>query len=180
MKIWSALVCITGIVISFILGSYYYYLLPFCRITTSASAIVYPTTGNQVTGTVRFKEEETGVRITANIQGLTPGKHGFHIHKYGDCGGHNGTCAGDHFNPTNALHGAPTDKHVHAGDLGNLIANEHGNAQYDEMNYNIQLYGPHSILGRSVIVHADPDDLQSQPTGNSGNRIGCGVIGISK
>lgn len=180
MKIISVLIFAASMFISFILGGFYYYLSPFHNTNTSASAIIYPTKGNQVTGTVNFTKEKKGIHITATIHGLTPGKHGFHIHKYGNCGGDNGTCAGDHFNPTHAPHGAPTDKNVHAGDLGNVIADENGDAKYDEINYNIALCGPHSILGRSVIVHADPDDLHTQPTGNSGNRIGCGVIGISK
>lgn len=167
-------------IISFMLGSFYYYLLPLHDTNIAACAIVYPIKDNQVTGTVNFVQEKKGIRITATIHGLTPGKHGFHIHKYGNCGGDDGTCAGDHFNPTNAPHGAPTDKHVHAGDLGNLVADQDGNAQYDEINNNVALFGPACILGRSVIIHADSDDLHSQPTGNSGKRIGCGVIGIRK
>jgi Cu-Zn family superoxide dismutase len=180
MKIITTMLCITSILISLFLGSFYYYLSPFYDSCSSASAIIYPTPGNQITGFVKFKKENRGIRITATINGLTQGKHGFHIHKYGDCSGDNGTCAGDHFNPTNAPHGSPTDKIVHIGDLGNVVADEHGNAIYDEINYHITLSGPHSIIGRSIIVHADADDLHSQPTGNSGNRIGCGVIGISK
>jgi len=180
MKKASILFSIAGIFIGMLLGSYYYYLSPLHDTCSGASATVYPTKGNQITGAVQFTQEKKGVRVIATIQGLTPGKHGFHIHKYGNCGGDNGTCAGDHFNPTNAPHGAPTDTHVHAGDLGNVVADEQGNAFYNEINYHIALSGPHSILGRSVIIHQDEDDLRSQPTGNSGNRIGCGVIGISK
>src|SRR5690242_2379786 len=100
MKIVSTLLFIASIVISFVLGSYYYYLLPFHDTNKSASVIVYPTKGNQITGDVTFTQETKGVRIIANIQGLTQGKHGFHIHKYGNCGHDNATCAGDHFNPT--------------------------------------------------------------------------------
>lgn len=180
MKIISFLMLLGSITVTLFLGSYYYYLFPIHDACFSASAIIYPTKGNKVTGTVTFTKEKKGVRVIAKIEGLTPGKHGFHIHKYGDCGGENGTCAGDHFNPTNAPHGAPTDKHVHAGDLGNVVADSTGKALYDEINYNIDLFGPYSVLGRSVIIHQDEDDLHSQPTGNSGDRIGCGVIGISK
>lgn len=180
MKIFSILLFIASIIISFILGSFYYYVLPFHNTISSASAIIYPIKDNKITGVVNFVQEKKGIRITATIHGLTPGKHGFHIHRYGNCSGDDGTCAGDHFNPTNAPHGAPTDKCVHAGDLGNLVADQNGTAEYDQINYNITLSGPHSILARSVIVHADPDDLYSQPTGNSGKRIGCGVIGINK
>lgn len=180
MKIHSLMILMIGILTGLLLGSSYYYLSPWHDTIASASTSIYPTPGNQVTGTAKFVQEKNGVHVIATIHGLTPGKHGFHIHKYGDCGGENGTCAGDHFNPTNAPHGAPTDKHVHVGDLGNVIADEHGTAVYDEINHHITLSGPHSIIGRSIIVHQDPDDLTSQPTGNSGNRIGCGVIGISK
>lgn len=180
MKIISLLIFIIAILLGLFLGSFYYYLFPFHDAPTLASTIIYPIQNNSISGNVNFTKEKNGIRIKGSMQGLTPGKHGFHIHKYGNCSGHNGTCAGDHFNPTNAPHGAPTDKNVHIGDLGNIIADEHGNAEYDEINYNIKLFGPHSIIGRSIIIHEQPDDLQSQPTGNAGNRIGCGVIGISK
>lgn len=180
MKI-SFIISITiSIFAGLLLGSYYYYLSPFYTPCYSASAIIYPTPGNTISGTVHFKQLKKGVHISASIHGLTPGEHGFHIHKYGNCSGQNGSCAGDHFNPTNAPHGSPTDRHVHAGDLGNVIADKDGNAIYDEINYNIALSGPRGILARSIIVHENPDDLHTQPTGNAGNRVGCGVIGISK
>ncbi len=180
MKFILTLMFISSIIASFILGSKYYYLMPFNNTHIVTSAIINPIQNNSVKGIVRFTKEKKGIRITATVHGLTPGKHGFHIHNNGNCGGDNGTCAGDHFNPTNAPHGSPTDAFVHAGDLGNLVADESGTAQYNELNYNIAFSGPRSILGRSVIVHADPDDLHSQPNGNSGKRIGCGVIGIDK
>ncbi|MCX5924598.1 MAG: superoxide dismutase family protein [Candidatus Dependentiae bacterium] len=180
MKILAVVVFVLSVCISLLFGSFYYYLFPFNNRISSASAVIYATKGNQITGSAQFTQEKKGVHVVATIHGLTEGKHGFHIHKYGNCGGDNGTCAGDHFNPTSAPHGAPTDTHVHVGDLGNVVADEHGNAVYDEINYHIALSGPHSIIGRSIIVHQDEDDLHSQPTGNSGNRIGCGVIGISK
>jgi Cu-Zn family superoxide dismutase len=180
MKIFSLLILITSVFVGILLGSFYYYLFPFHKTYSAACATIYPTKGNQITGTIQFKEAKNGIHIVATMQGLTQGKHGFHIHEYGDCSSHDAVCAGNHFNPTNAPHGAPTDCNVHIGDLGNITADEHGNAQYDEINSNIKLFGPHSIIGRSVIVHEQPDDLHSQPTGNSGNRIGCGVIGISK
>ena len=180
MKIVSTFLVLTSIITSFILGSYYYYLLPFYNTNTAAIAVIYPTQGNKVKGTVTCTKHSDGIHIVADLQGLTPGKHGFHVHELGDCSCDDGMCTGAHFNPTNAPHGSPTDAHVHVGDFGNIVADDNGNAHYDEINKHISLNGPHSIIGRSLIIHADPDDLTTQPTGNSGKRIGCGVIGISK
>ncbi len=180
MKATSTLILITSIFASIMLGSFYYYLFPFHHTHTSACAVMYPTKDNKVTGVVKFTQLKKGIHIVATFHGLTPGKHGFHVHEYGECTSDDGMCTGGHFNPTNAPHGAPTDSNVHVGDFGNIIADADGNAQYNEINYHITLHGPHSIIGRGLIVHADPDDLHTQPTGNSGKRIGCGVIGISQ
>jgi len=121
--------------------------------------------------------------VRGKVTGLTPGRHGFHIHVFGDTtNGCNST--GPHFNPHNKPHGAPFDKERHAGDLGNIVANEDGVAEVFIRDLQISLSGPHSILGRAVVVHADPDDLGrgghelSKSTGNAGARIGCGIIGI--
>lgn len=180
MKIISTVLYIVTILASMMFGSFYYYIFPFHNKPTSASAVMYPTKGSQVTGLVQFIQQNDGVHVIARMQGLTPGKHGFHVHEYGECTSDDGMCTGDHFNPTKAPHGAPTDKNVHVGDFGNIVADQHGNATYDEINHHITLFGPHSIIGRGLIIHADEDDLHSQPTGNSGARISCGVIGISK
>ena len=121
-----------------------------------------------------------GIRIEAELKGLKPGVHGFHIHEYGNCLCPEGKCAGDHFNPTNAKHGGPNDAQRHVGDLGNIEADMQGNARQILDDHVITLNGPQSIIGRSIIIHEKPDDLTSQPSGDAGTRIGCGVIGIAK
>ncbi len=141
-----------------------------------AIADIKPTKGNKVKGKVSFTLIENGVKIVADIDNLTPGKHGFHIHEFGDCSAEDGSSAGGHFNPTHMAHGSPELLERHVGDLGNLEANEEGHAHYVRIDKMLQLEGPNSIIGRSVVVHADPDDFTTQPTGNSGGRLGCGVI----
>lgn len=126
-----------------------------------------------VKGTVTFMKSEEGIRVVAQISGLKPGKsHGFHIHQYGDCsqGGKN---AGTHFNPYKHSHGGPHSKEKHLGDLGNLTANEKGEALYDQ-NFKGCIK---KLIGRSVIIHEGADDFKTQPTGGAGAYIGCGVIG---
>lgn len=132
--------------------------------------------GDQVHGTVLFQEVEGGVEIIAKISGLTPGKHGFHIHEKGDCSAADFTSAGGHFNPTNEAHGAPDANVRHAGDLGNLIADEEGVAYYHKVDTRIHLNGKDSIVGRGLIVHSQEDDFTTQPTGNAGGRVACAVI----
>ncbi len=143
-----------------------------------AVAVLYPTDGNNVKGTVTFTKVQGGVKVVADIEGLSPGKHGFHVHEYGDCTALDAKSAGGHFNPENKPHGGPSSKERHVGDLGNIIADEQGKARYEWTDPVISLSGPHSIIGRAVIVHADEDDFTSQPTGNAGARLACGVIGI--
>jgi Cu-Zn family superoxide dismutase len=133
-----------------------------------------------VRGTVTFEKVDGGVKITAHITGLTPGKHGFHVHEYGDCSAPDFTSAGPHFMAPGESHGAPTDSTSHQGDMGNLVADADGVAHLEWVDPHMSLDGPHSILGRSVILHEKEDDLTTQPTGNSGGRIACGVIGLAK
>lgn len=147
---------------------------------TKAICILHPTEGNQVIGTVNFTKIDSGIVVEADLQGLTEGKHGFHIHEYGDCSAANGTSAGGHFNPDGMKHGAPGDAERHVGDLGNIDANSSGQAHLRMVDTVIAFSGPHSIIGRSVVVHQGEDDLTSQPTGNAGPRVACGVIGIAK
>lgn len=135
-----------------------------------------PTKGNQVQGTVEFRQREGYVLVTARVEGLTPGKHGFHIHEKGDCSAPDGTSAKGHFNPHGHDHGAPAGKVRHAGDLGNLKADSKGVAKYSYKDKTISLSGKASIIGKGVIVHEKEDDLTSQPTGNAGARVACGVI----
>lgn len=132
--------------------------------------------GPHVLGTVTFTATPSGVQIVANLTGLTPGEHGFHIHEKGDCSAPDFSSAGGHFNPTNSRHGGPDSPERHVGDLGNLVADANGHAHYERLDSVIQLAGDATIIGRSVVIHEKPDDFTTQPTGNSGSRIGCGVI----
>ena len=141
-----------------------------------AFAQLNPTQGNNVRGSVDFYETKGGVRIVAHITGLTPGKHGFHIHDKGDCSAPDAASAGGHFNPTGAKHGGPDDTERHAGDFGNVTADASGTAHLERVDKHISFDGPNSIIGRGVIVHASPDDLTGQPAGNAGARLACGVI----
>lgn len=149
------------------------------QIEKRAAAVAHlnPTRGSDVQGTALFVPAPEGVRVVAEITGLSPGKHGFHVHEKGDCSAPDASSAGGHFNPTGAPHGAPTDPRHHVGDFGNITANQQGVARLDRVFPWLTLTGPQSILGKSVIVHAQPDDLQSQPSGSAGDRLACGVIG---
>lgn len=149
-------------------------------VVNKAVCVVYPTQGNAVTGTITFTRVDGGVRVVADMQGLSKGKHGIHIHECGDCSAADGTSAGGHFNPMGESHGAPMDAMRHEGDMGNIEADDSGNAHLDYIDKSISLEGSATIIGRSVIVHEKEDDLKSQPTGNAGPRVACGVIGIGK
>lgn len=146
----------------------------------SLSATISPTEKGQVSGFVTFSEGKDVVQIKGELKGLTPGEHGFHIHEFGDCSAKDGGSAGGHFNPTNKSHGSPSEATHHLGDLGNITADSNGVASISLQANKSVLSGDTSILGRSLVVHGGVDDLKSQPAGNSGDRIGCGVIGISK
>lgn len=141
-----------------------------------AKATLSPTKGNEARGEVFFIVLPEGIRIVADFEGLTPGEHGFHIHDKGDCSAADASSAGGHFNPANTKHGGPQSEERHAGDLGNVTADQQGRAHYEWTSTMLNLGGEHSIIGRSVILHADPDDFVSQPVGNSGARVACGVI----
>jgi Cu-Zn family superoxide dismutase len=145
-----------------------------------AICVLNPTEGNDVSGTVTFTCKGEDVKIVADVEGLTPGKHGFHIHEFGDCSAPGGTSAGGHFNPENTEHGGPDDEVRHLGDLGNIEAGEDGTAHLEMTDSMISLNGEHSIIGRAIVIHAGEDDLTSQPTGAAGARLACGVIGIDE
>lgn len=145
-----------------------------------AVAVLAPTEGNEAGGVVRFTSTDKGVRVIAQLDHLAPGLHGFHIHVFGDCRAADATSAGGHYNPGEEPHAGPDAEHRHVGDLGNVLADDNGVATLDMIDPLIQIVGPNSIVGRSVIVHADPDDLTSQPTGAAGPRLACGVIGLAE
>ncbi len=130
-------------------------------------------------GVVRFTVTAEGVEIVGEISGLKPGDHGFHIHEFGDVSSADAKCHGGHFNPDKKKHGGPTDVERHVGDLGNITANGRGKAEFRMMDREITLSGSHSIIGRAVIIHAKADDLKSQPSGDAGDRIAGGVVGIA-
>jgi len=144
-------------------------------------AAVTPTDDGDAKGLVSFKYNDDGsVTVSAEIKGLTPGgEHGFHIHEYGVCKG-DAKSAGDHYNPEGHPHGLPGEAEArHAGDLGNLRADENGRARLEKNLDTVTIAGDrNAIVGRSVIVHEGRDD-GSQPAGDAGARIGCGVIGIT-
>jgi superoxide dismutase, Cu-Zn family len=142
---------------------------------TRASATLESKSGSQVTGTVTFTKTGDEVRVVADIQGLKPGKHGFHIHEKGDCSAADAASAGGHFNPTHQHHGGPATAEHHTGDLGNIEADASGKAHLDWKG-KMSLNGPDSIIGKSIVVHEKEDDLKSDPAGNSGARVACGVI----
>jgi len=148
--------------------------------TTAPTAVadLSPTEGNTVRGTVTFTQEAGGVRIVAELAGLTPGDHGFNILETGDCSTPGTASAGGHLNPAGAPHGAPDAQARHVGDLGNVTADASGNARYDRMDPQLSLEGVNSLVGRTVVVHAGADDLTSQPAGNAGKRAACGVIAL--
>ncbi len=145
-----------------------------------AIAVLHPASRSNVHGVVTFEVVEKGVRVVANIWGLTPGKHGFHIHEFGDCSSDSAFSAGGHFNPTGMPHSMPMSDKRHIGDLGNIEADKDGKAHLDYVDPMLTLEGNNSIIGRGVIVHEKEDDFKTQPTGAAGARLACGVIGVAK
>jgi Cu-Zn family superoxide dismutase len=142
-----------------------------------ASATLEPRSGSTVSGTVSFQAVGQKVRVEASVAGLTPGEHGFHVHEVGDCSAADATSAKGHFNPATKAHGHYGSAERHAGDMPNLVADTSGKAKLSaELDMLSLTEGPTGILKRSVVIHADPDDYKSQPAGNSGKRVACGVI----
>ncbi|HET9417704.1 MAG TPA: superoxide dismutase family protein [Chthoniobacterales bacterium] len=142
---------------------------------TRATATLEPKSGSKVTGTVAFSKTGAETRVVADIENLTPGKHGFHIHEKGDCSAADASSAGGHFNPTHQHHGGPAGTERHAGDLGNIEADASGKAHLDWTG-KLSFSGSDSIIGKSVVVHEKEDDLKTDPAGNSGARVACGEI----
>jgi len=147
----------------------------------AATATLQPTEGNDTRGELRFEAGDGYIHVTGQVTGLEPGsEHGFHVHEFGDCSAPDGTSAGGHFNPDASDHGRAGQGEHHVGDSDNLMANDEGVAEVDR-----QLHGATigdgaatDIAGKGVIVHAGADDYVSQPTGDAGDRLACGVIEI--
>jgi Cu-Zn family superoxide dismutase len=143
----------------------------------SATATLVSTSGSTASGVVNLTQlADGGVEVVVNLRGVPPGVHGFHIHENGSCAD-NGNAAGGHYNPTGTPHGAPNADPHHAGDFGNVTADENGNVNTRFVTRSITVAeGPTTAVGHAIILHANPDDLQTQPTGNAGARIACGVV----
>ena len=141
-------------------------------------AMLHPAGSQTARGMVHFQDMgEQGVEVKIDLVGVPPGVHGFHVHEKGDCG-NNGQNAGGHFNPGGMPHGAPDMASHHAGDFGNVTADDKGEVHATFMTHSISLKSDQSsyAVGHAVVLHANPDDLTSQPAGNAGPRIACGVI----
>lgn len=143
-----------------------------------ATAQMQATKGNSVTGVVNFAKHGNKVQVSGELRGFAPNtEHGFHIHEKGDCASGDGMSAGGHFNPDAHQHGAFDHAEHHVGDLQSLKADASGVAKFSYESSSLSVdAGPKNIVGRGLIVHQDPDDFKTQPTGNSGARVSCGVI----
>jgi Cu-Zn family superoxide dismutase len=144
-------------------------------LTETAVATMLPTEGSQVSGSVRFVVKGEDTLVDISLKNLTPGPHGIHVHERGDCSAPDALSAGAHFNPTGTPHGGLDAPH-HLGDLGNIVAGADGTVILNFHVKGLKLSGEPTISGRAVIIHAAADDMKTQPTGNSGKRLACGVI----
>lgn len=145
----------------------------------AATAALTATQGNAVTGELRFAAMDGGVHITGQVSGLKPDtEHGFHVHEKGDCSAPDAESAGGHFNPATSAHGRVGSPAHHAGDTDNITADATGVANVDTrlQGATVGDGAATDVVGKGVIVHADPDDYATQPTGNAGGRLACGVI----
>ena len=148
---------------------------------STAAATLAAKSGTQTGGTVTFTQQGDMVMVKAVVTGLAPGsEHGFHVHEKGDCSAPDAMSAGGHFNPEGRPHGSTASQDHHAGDIPNLKADANGTARAEFMLHGMSVgTGKDGVIGRAVVVHKDPDDYKSQPAGNSGARIACGVIAAS-
>jgi Cu-Zn family superoxide dismutase len=143
----------------------------------TARATIEARTDSKLTGTAVFKETPAGVIVDIKVQNAPGGWHAVHVHEHGDCSAPDAASAGGHFNPGGLKHGSPDASEHHAGDLGNLWVRADGTGRKVILMPELTVSpGSHSVVGRSIIVHTSADDLATQPTGNAGGRIGCGVI----
>jgi Cu-Zn family superoxide dismutase len=141
-----------------------------------AVCVLKPSKDQSVSGTFLLTDHGGVTEIIGEVAGLTPGKHGFHIHEFGDLRSDDGMSAGGHYNPEGHPHGGPDDAKRHVGDLGNITADQTGKAI---VKMKVKGLRVHFVLGRSLVVHAKEDDLKTQPSGDAGGRVAVGVIGIA-
>ncbi len=155
-------------------------LLSACATPTgpTASAQLQPTRGNAASGEVRFTQQGDKVLVSGEVRGLKPNaEHGFHVHEKGDCSSGDGMSTGGHFNPMGKMHGAHEGSEHHVGDLPSLKADAYGVARISFESSSISVgSGSSDVVGHGLIVHRDPDDFKTQPTGNAGPRLACAVI----
>lgn len=144
----------------------------------TATATLEPRSGSKVSGTLTFTQIGDVVRVTGEVTGHTKGPKGIHIHEKGDCSAADAMSTAGHFNPHKSKHGGPYDPVKHAGDLGNITFNDAGVAKvnFTVGDISVTRDRPDGIIGRAVIAHAVADDLKTDPTGNAGGRVACGVI----
>jgi Cu-Zn family superoxide dismutase len=147
--------------------------------SSGASVTLAPTQGNTAAGTLTAATMGEGVHLSGTLRGLPPNREfGFHIHEKGDCSAPDASSAGEHFNPANAQHGNPQADPHHAGDMLNVKSDAQGNAQVEAHVSGVSLDSgaANGVLDKAVVVHEKADDYSTQPSGNSGARIACGVI----
>ncbi|RJP81045.1 MAG: superoxide dismutase family protein [Candidatus Zixiibacteriota bacterium] len=147
---------------------------------TMAVAVMHRVEGAIPMGTVTFSERGDSMRVLVHLTGVPPGDHGFHVHEFGDCSDPLNNSMGGHFNPEGVDHGAPATEPHHTGDMGNLSVGPDSMAHADFFVDKMTFEDDHSILGRAVVLHTGTDDFVSQPSGNSGPPLACGVIGIAR
>lgn len=135
-----------------------------------------PAKKQKAKGMVHFTQAGNNLKVHAMLEGLKPGPHGFHIHEKGDCSAPDFSSAGGHFNPTGKPHADHSATERHVGDMGNIVADAKGKASLNIELMGVSLGGPNGVVGKAVIVHEKADDLKTQPTGNAGGRVACGVI----
>lgn len=147
------------------------------RLTSAAGGATLPNPQSPTQGSVKFSQVRDIVSVSGSVTGLAPNaRHAFHVHEKGDCSSPDFNSAGGHFNPTGQPHGAHGASKHHLGDMPELVTDAKGTANISFNSSSLKLRGPNSIIGKAVIVHAAPDDVNAQPTGNAGARLVCGVI----
>lgn len=148
----------------------------------AAAAQIKPTSNGNAKGTVTFSagKDNREMQVAVELEGLEPGPHGIHVHEVGDCSADDASSAGDHFNPYETPHGSPEAGEHHVGDMGNIEADDDGKVSTELTFRGLAFSGPASILQKAVVIHSGEDDLESQPSGDSGNPVGCGVIRIDR